>query len=358
MKIRDVYLFNQQTLNDSDTVTYTLPKTLKILFLRVQYSNTNGATSNTVGRLNGMVTKLSVIDGSNVLWSLSMRENQALNFHQNKRMPFQQLSQAAAATVMEEAIIDFRRYDGDTSWYLDTSSYTNPQLQFTHAFTISASAGFATGQGKLTVIARVIDSGAPARTGQTMAKELDSFASTSAGDHTTDLPLDYPISSIMVLNPVDANTADHYLSNFKLTADTDSFIPVNESVLDLLRRNANDEISAYQEQDALNSTTYTVLGDFYFRVSSSVGEAGATAKAICTVVTANQAAGVGTTGETGVVTFTSDGWAPHASMIYKFGDGIDPNSAFQPQGVGKFQLKLTNQNTGATVKVVTVQQRS
>lgn len=358
MKIRDVYLLNLQTLKDADTVQIPLPKTLKILFLRVQYSNQNGATSNTVGRLNGMVSNLAVTDGSTVLYGASMREVQALNFHTNKRMPFQQLSQAGGATVMEEAIIDFRRYEGDTSFYMDTSAYTNPQIQLTHSFTVSATAGFATGDGKLTVIARVIDSGAPARMGQMMVKELDSFSSTSSGDHNTDLPLDFPISSLLVVNPVDANTADHYLSNFKLTADTDSFIPVNESVLDLLRRNFDDEPAGYQQMDALNGTTYTMLGDFYFRTQGSVSQAGATAKALATVQTGNQTAGVGTTGESGTVTFEFDGWAPHGSMIYKFGDGIDPNSIFNPAGVGKFQLKLTNANTGATPKVVTVQQRS
>lgn len=358
MKLRDVYLVNQQTLKDSDTVPIPLPKTLKILYLRIQYSNVNGATSNTVGRLNGMVSNLAMTDGSAVVYAASMRELQALNFHTNKRMPFQQLSQAPGATVMEEAIMDFRRYDGDTSFYLDTSAYNNPQLQLTHSFTVSATAGFVTGDGKLTVIARVIDSGAPARQGQMMVKELDSFSSTSSGDHNTDLPLDFPISSVMVLDPVDDNTPDTYLSNFKLTADTDAFIPVNESVLDLLRRNADDSPSGYQQQDALNGTTYTLRGDFYFRTQAGVSQAGATAKAITTVNTANKSQGVGTTGETGTVTFESDGWAPHASMIYKFGDGIDPNSAFNPAGVGKFQLKLTNAAAGATVKVVTVQQRS
>ena len=237
MRLRDVYLLNGQALNDSDTVTVDLARSLKILYLRIQYQAQNGTTSNTLCKINGSVSKLQVIDGSNVLTSLSMREAQAKNCFDYRRMPFQVLSEDDDIVLYEEAIIDFRRWQGDTAFYLDTSVYQSPQLQLTHNLPISATAGFVTGTGKLTVIARVIDSGAPSRLGFVSAKEIDSFSSATAGDHNTDLPLDFPIAAIMVGDPVDANTPDNYLSNFKLTADTDSFIPINSSYADLLRQN-------------------------------------------------------------------------------------------------------------------------
>lgn len=356
MKLRDVYLVNGETLSDAQTFTYNISRGLKILYLRVQYSAKNGATSNTVGRLNGMVSKLQVIDGSDVKHSLSMREEQARNFDMYKRLPFQQLSQVGGATVTEEAIIDFRRFDGDTAFYLDTATMNNPQLSFTHDLTISATAGFATGTGSLTVIARVIDSGAPSRLGYIMAKELDSFSSTSSGDHTTDLPLDFPISEIMVLDPLDSNSPDTYLSNFKLTADTDSFIPVDESYADLLRANVEELGQGEQDQDLLPDTTFDAFGDFYYKTRAWISEAGATGKAVLTVVTANEQKGDFTTGETGTMTATLRGSAPHGAVYYKFGDGMSADQIFSPQGVGKFQLKLTNAATGATPKVVTIQQ--
>ena len=92
MKTRDVYLVSGQTLNDSDTVTVDLTKNLKILYLIVKYSATNGATSNTVGRLCHMVSKLAVIDGSTVIHSLSMDEEQAKNFFDRRALPYQFLT--------------------------------------------------------------------------------------------------------------------------------------------------------------------------------------------------------------------------------------------------------------------------
>lgn len=358
MRLRDVYLLDGQTLNDSDTVTVPLTGVGKILFLRIQYSDTNGATSNTVGRLNGMVSKLSVIDGSTVLHSLSMREEQAKNAFDYGHMPYQVLTQAAAALIAEEAVIDFRRRPGDVQFYLDTQMYQNPQLQLTHALTVSATAGFATGNGKLSVIARVIDSGAPSRMGFVSAKELASFASAASGDQIIQLPLDFPIASLLVQNPVDATAPDNYLSNFKLTQDNDSFIPVNMSYDDLLRYNLNEFGEFEQRIDSLTGTTATLLGDLYYRTRGYAGPAGATELAVVTTVTANQVAMVGTTGGTTVSAATLKGQAPHGSVIYRFGDPMDPTQLFSPQGVGIFQLKLTQANTGATPKVVVIQQRT
>ena len=356
MKTRDVYLINGQTLNDSDTVTFDLTRSLKIQYLIIQYSATNGATSNTLARLNSMISKLAVVDGSDVLHSLSMREEQAYNFYMYKHLPFQALSQVAAATVVERAVIDFRRSMDDKGFYLDTSRYLNPQLQLTHNLTVSATAGIATGTGKVSVIARVIDADAPPNEGYVLAKELDSFASAASGDHTTDLPLDFPIACILVSNPVNAKSPDNSLSNFKLTADTDAFIPINESYTDLLRRNFDDYGEAVQDVDILTDTTYTDESDVYFHTGESVIQGGATAKLLTSVVAANEMKGTMTTGESGTISIRETGSAPHSTAFYQFGDGYDASDIFNPSGVGKLQLKLTNAATGATPKVVTIQQ--
>jgi hypothetical protein len=355
MRLRDVYLLNAQTLNDSDTITINLARTLKILSIRVQYQDKNGATSNTVCRLNGMVSKIAVIDGSTVLHSLSMREEQALNAFAYQRMPFQVLSEDDDIVVIEEAWIDFRRWFNDTQFYLDTSKFINPQLQLTHALTVSATAGFVTGQGTVSVIARVIDSGAPAQLGFMLSKEVDSFASTSSGDHRTVLPLDYPIAAVLAQAPVDANTPDTYLSNFKLTADLDSYIPVNISMVDLLRDNLYRYGEFWQRIGILEDTTATLLGDLYYRTRGWAGPTDATSKAFASAVAANQISIVMTTGGASGLAATLQGQAPHGSVYYEFGDGNTPEQIFSPQGVGKFEAVLTGAATGATVKVVTQQ---
>lgn len=356
MRLRDVYLLNAQSLNDSDTVTVNLAGVGKILYLDIRYSDKNGTTSNTVCRLNGMVSKMQVVDGSRVIQSLSMREAQTRNAFMYRNMPFQLLSEDDDIVIVEQAMLDFRRYVDDVQFYLDTSMYQNPQLQLTHALTVSATAGFVTGQGTVTVIARVIDSGAPSRLGTVSAKEVDSFATAASGDHNTDLPIDFPTAAIIVQDPVDANTPDNYLSNFKLTVDIDNFIPVNVSYTDLLRHNLLKYGEFWQRIDALEDTSATLLGDLYYRTRGWSAPVGATALSHITAVAGNQVSMVMTTGGTVPLGAQLQGQAPHASVIYEFGDGHSPDQIFSPQGVTKFQLKLTQANTGATAKVVAVQQ--
>jgi len=369
MKTRDVYLVSGQTLKDSDTVTIDITKGLKILYLIVKYSNTNGATSNTLARLASMVSKLSVIDGSTVLHALSMDEEQAWNFYQRGRLPYQSLTQAAAGVVTEEAIIDFRRSPADTNFYLDTSRYQNPQLQFTHSFTVSSTAGFATGDGTLTVIARVIDSGADANQGFIMAKEIDSFANAASGDHNTDLPLDFPISHVIVLNPVDGDVPDANNSNFKLTADTDSFIPINESWTDLLQANEDEYGLAEQAINLLAGTTYTQNTDLYYHVRAAQTVSGTHIAGILAAPAGNKitaaapgfygtstSANTATTSE--ALSIAVRGAAVKSSVAYKFGDGYTPANIFSPTGVGKLQLKVTMAEAVGTPKVVIVQQHS
>lgn len=355
MKTRDVYLINGQTLKDSDTVTLDLTKNLKIQYLILKYTNTAGAGGASAARLASSVSKLAVVDGSSVLHSLSMDQEQAKNFFDYRHLPYQALSQAAAAVIVEEAIIDFRRRPGDPNFYLDTSRYVNPQLQLTHSFTVSASDGFATGDGKLTVIARLIDSGAAANQGFVMAKQLDSFASAASGDHTTELPLDFPIASIMVQDPVDGEPPDHYLSNFKLTADTDSFIPIDMSYTDLLQRNYDDFGEAVQDVTMIAGTSGTIDGDVYHKTTANITTQ-ANATGYISAVAGNEATIAAGTSE--ALSIALRGSAPKASVLYRFGDGYDPTDIFSPQGVGKFELKLTNAASGATPKVVTIQQHS
>ena len=356
MRIRDVYLLNAQSLNDADTVIVDLTRSLKILFLRIIYQATNGATSNTLAKLNSMVSKIQVLDGSNVLHSLSLQEEQAVNAFKYRRLPYQYLTQAAAGVVKEECAIDFRRTPGDMGFYLDTSRYQNPQLQLTHSLTISATAGFATGSGKVTVIARVIDSGAPTNLGFVMAKELDSFSSAASGDHNTDLPLDFPIAALLVSNPVSAKAPSETLSNLKVTIDTDSYIPVNEAYADLEQRNVNDYGLFEQILEYLHDTSATPKFDPYQLPRGPVGPEGATGKGILTLLDQEAATVAMTTGDAAANLVHARGSAPHSSVIYEFGDGMTAEQILAPQGIGKAQLKLTNAATGATPKVVVVQQ--
>lgn len=357
MKTRDYVLINAQTLTDSQTVTKDLTGGLKIMELRCRYSATNGATSNTLGKLNAKITKLEVVDGSDVLHSLSGQEEQALNFYRHGVLPFQQLNSKAAGVCIEEFIINFGRFRGDRECYLDTGRFKNAQLRLTNAFTVSATAGIATGTGALTVIAKVIEDGAPACRGFIMSKEQKSWTTVASGDEDTDLPLDFPYQSIMVKDLLTTVEPDVSLTNLKLIMDAGRFIPFDLSAAIVLADNMARFGRARQRLNFLNDTAVTWLSDLYARAIGWMGPIGGTAKGGCSTVTAEQLVAYMTTGDTASLFLNVEGYAPHSCLYLPFGDGSQIDDFLPVQGANELTLRASQGGASAAAAVVTNQLR-
>ena len=358
MKVRDTYLAKAETLTDSQTKTIPIPRGLKIQSLRIKYNATNGATSNTLAKLNGMVSKLEVVDGSDLLHSLSMREEQALNFFCNRCLSQQILTAGAAAVVTEEAIINFGRFIGDRDFYLDTARFSNPALKLTHALTISATAGFATGTGALSVIARVIEDGAPPYRGFMLSKEAKSWTTAASGDEPTLLPLDFPYAALMVGALKTTILPDAILTNLKLQVDAGRFIPFDLTGTDVLADNIERYGNARQNCRPLTDTAATWLSDLYYQGGAVASRPGATSKLLISSVTAEQVICAMTTGGTADGNqITVDGYAPHASFYLPFGDGVNPDDYLSPQGMAELKLILTQGTVAAAGTVVAHQLR-
>jgi hypothetical protein len=362
MKVRDHLFINARTLSDSDTVTEDLKSLGKIQYLRCIYQNQNGTTSNTLGKLNGMVSKMEVNASGENLVTVSMKELQALNYYlgqgpngREHLLPFQQLSSKASATVIEEAIINFGRFLGDRDYYLDTARFANPQLKLTHAFTTSDTAGFTSGYGRLTVIARVIEEGAPPAKGYITAKEVKSWTTAASGDVDTDLLTDQPYVGLLIKDLETLIEPDVDISNVKLFENAETFIHYNLSTTQILQGIISRYPPAMQRLNYLNDTSVTWLSDIYGRTSAWVGPVGATGKGIATTVTAEKVTVAMTTAETGSAYLNVQGYAPHSCLWLPFGDGIEPDDFLKPAGLNLLRLRTTDGGAGGAAAVVAVQ---
>ena len=356
MKVRDHYIEKAKTLSDSATFTTDLPRGLKIPHIRVKLSATNGATSNTLGKLCGMVSKIEVVDGSTVLHSTSMRELQALNFWQNKRFPYKYLTASAGGAVLEEAIICFGRFLGDRAFYLDTSRYDNPQIKITYALTISATAGFATGTGALSLLAKVIEDGAPPYQGFLMQKEVKSFTTGGSGDESTQLDKKLPYQGIMVSALKTTVAPETILTNFKLQRDSERFIDFDVTSVDLLNGNIETHGWAKETFRPLVDTSATFLADVYTRVGGGPRLANATSLARVTAASGESVTITMVTGGTAdTVEMFINGACPQASFWMPFGDGQNPEDFLNPAGLSELELILTQGVASGAATIVTSQ---
>jgi hypothetical protein len=342
MKVRDVYITKAQALADSATLTFPINMLGKIQNIRAQFKATNGATSNTVGKLCGLVSKIEVVDGSEVLCSLSMREMQAFNCYSNRYMPFKDLSGGAGVVITDEAIIDFGRFLGDRIYYLDTSRFSNPQVRITYAFAVSATVGIATGTGALSLIARVIEDQAPPSQGFIMRKEVASWTTAASGDQSFILPLDRPYCGIMIGALKTTIVPDTIITNVKLSRNSDQYIDFNITGTDAFSRMV-EQYGVFREKfRPLTDTAATWLSDIFYQSGAYSTRPGATSKLLISSATGESIITAMTTGGTADGNeFEVEGSGVHAQLYLPFGDGDTPEDWLDPSGLGELKLILT-----------------
>jgi len=360
MRTRRVYLVGSagagQGVADAATFTLNLTGVGKIRWMRIHFEDTNGGTSNTVGNLHSMVSKIQVVDGSRVLHSLSMQEEIALNAYRYGAMPQAFLTQDASAVLTEDCYIDFRLHNRDRSRWLDTNNYRSPMLLITWAMTISATAGFTTADATLTVEAEIIDDGAPTYAGFLMQKEISSAAALASGISNVLCQLDYPYIGLAVLIPYAATDPTTIITQIGLVINAGAIAPFLLETTDVHRGLVRKYPPFRQVMNPIHGgTANTLKFDLYKDTEGSVGAAGATALAVLSTLAANQAVLAKTTAETGQQNVRLSGYLPMGCFWLPFGSGFDMEDALDPTQFQSMQVNLTNAAATGTVTVVTEQ---
>ncbi len=78
-----------------------------------------------------MITKIELVDGSDQLLSLSLKEAQALEFRRKGKMPYVRPGESASGAQEESTLILFGRNLWDKEYYMDLTKFRNPQLKIT-----------------------------------------------------------------------------------------------------------------------------------------------------------------------------------------------------------------------------------
>ena len=225
MKTRDVYLARDETLPDSGLKYVKLDVSHPISQLVIEIEVQNGATSCLDHEIHDDITSIEVIDGSNVLFSLSGKQCVGMYALTNGKFSPQVLTEVGGATQKETFIVPFGRFLFDPEYALDPKKFTNPQLAINYALTISATAGFATGTGKLTVVARCMEEGYGPLRGFMMTKAHYPFTAVANQEYSIDLPRDYPYRLLAVQALLDDNGISDCLDRLELSINNDAWIP-------------------------------------------------------------------------------------------------------------------------------------
>ena len=230
LKTRDAVLVYQETQSSNkSTKTIDLDLVDPVSAIGFEFEATNGTTSNKDNPLPFAITKLEIVDGSDVLCSMSFRQAQALEFYKTGKQPLLREDEGPSSGQTIGCMLLFGRYLWDKDFALDLTKYGNPQLKITWDLTniraVSATTAFATGTLKISAWAKVME-GQPAPGKFFMDKEIEAWTGATSGDKRHELPVDLPYRMLMLLCHNYFANVDVSMTKLKLTCDTDKFIPL------------------------------------------------------------------------------------------------------------------------------------
>lgn len=229
LKTRDAVLCYQETQSsDASTKTIDLDIVDPVSALAFEFEVTNGTTNNKQNPFTRCITKIEIVDGSDVLASMSFEQAQALQFYKTGKQPQLREDEGPSVGSVIGCMLLFGRKLWDKEYALDLTKFRNPQLKITWNLAairaVSATTAFATGTTKISAIAKVME-GQPAPGKFLMDKEIESWTGASSGDKRHELPVDYVYRMLMLRTYYTVSDVNENITRLKLTCDTDKYIP-------------------------------------------------------------------------------------------------------------------------------------
>ena len=365
MLYRQAKILNNFTLPDVGAYTFDLNVRDPITALWFEFRATNGATDNLAALLPQIVSGIEVLDGSDVLYSLTGFEAFALTCAWLKHIPFGEYTEWPGDTQMAVFMIPFGRVLGDPAYAFNPTRFTNPQCRLTvnlAAVRAVGATGFVTGSLQVTVAADIME-GVSGLTGFLTHKTNYSFVSAAAGVTYVDLPTDHPYLAIMLRAYLAGAYMTANITNVKLQCDQNKYIPFdadvrdfwryekwgnprynleqcyhlgdNETLVTMLKRSEKLALQAENRVDSVFTYQGVGLGQANLRVFEA-GVAAAIKHNIYGLV---------------------NGYAPFGTIWIPLGAREDPADWFQARVFNSMRLELTNGGAGAACSVCTTQAR-
>lgn len=174
--------------------------------------------------------KIEILDGSDVLVSLTGSEAAALSFYGTKIQPWAMLDYMNVEYCMAVATIDFGREIWDPELALVPSMFKNLQMKIEHNKALGGNVPVA---GSIQVWADIFDEKAISPVGFLQSKEHYQFTQVASTTYYTDLPTDFPMRLIMFGAHNTTEGPEYNIDSIRLTEDHDKHVIIDAGVEEL-----------------------------------------------------------------------------------------------------------------------------
>lgn len=303
------------------------------------------------------IEKIELIDGSDVLYSLTGTQGQAVNCFEVPSPIIQEIDARSGGVPMCYVNMDFGRFLWDPELAFDPGKFVNPQIKLTwNRVNYDASCG----SSGTTIYGHVFDEKAVSPVGFLMNKEVKAFEPSSGSYEYTALPTDYPMRKLIVQGMKAGAGVRGLIQEIRLSEDNDKRIPIDgdihrlRSFLDQMGGDCIDVVRSNPTAASLNHyctphnlTTLTGVGDSLTAVVGAGMSSG------------GRFWGAVVGGANGCV-FVVRGKNPHGCICIPFGNQDDPGDWYDVTRLGNLKLRLkggTSSASGDEVAIVTQQLR-
>ncbi len=354
MNYRIASILAPEAANTAGTKTLDINLADPISRIVIQFKGTNNGSVITAHPAK-MISKIEVVDGSDVLFSLSGTECQALNYYDKGKMPLEVVNYCNDIMAIVTFELNFGRYLWDPVFAFDPKKFTNPQLKITHNMALGGSVPDA---GELAVFAHIFDEKEITPTGFLMNKEQYGYTLVAGATEHIDLATDYPYRKLLLQAMSTSLQPWQQYNQIKLDQDNGRKMIINdEKVSNLLK--LIGEFPQFQEiieAPTKNGTQTIPCAAGYERAAVLTGMS-ADADAYLTqtyggsIKVADSAAAV--------IDMIVSGFCPHNTFCLPFGLQNEPEDWFKVEDIGSLRLSLKGGGSASgTCEVISQQIRS
>jgi len=302
------------------------------------------------------ITKVELVDGADVLYSLSGPEAQALDFYHNRVVTPHETRFMDNGWSQCVININFGRFLFDRELAFDPKKFSNPQLKITVDLSVACCNS---DNARLTVTAWCFHDDPPSPTGFLMQKEIKSWSNASAHEYT-EMPLDHPYRKILVRSQVAGTIVSSAISRIKFTIDNDKKILCDE-LSDEIITAMMTQTPPYREWVLMTGNT---AGGYYFMTACQRGRVVAipwtTAWAANQECVAYDGAGGRFVLDMGsAVNVQADcwGWCPNGVIEIPLGMGKNIEDWLPVEGIQSLKADITAGTSSGTCEILAQQHR-
>lgn len=284
------------------------------------------------------IPKIEIVDGSQVVASMTGYGAQAMSYYGTGKMPHNELNYEDNGYARCYIPLDFGRFLFDPEFGLNPANFKNLQLRITHDESLGACTPDA---ATLRVVADMFDQKSASPAGYLLNKEIFSFTPATGAEEPILLPLDNVIRKIIIMNTNDAEEPDIQFLSVKLSEENGKRIVFDGLTMDLIRDESmkfgrfTEYVSARMNAGGTLSLYLSQCKDIQFGMMED------TVDSLPIFIWSGGRLRTFTLAQAGFVGANVSGRCPHGAVPMFFGDQADPADWWDVSNVGKVQLSLT-----------------